>query len=249
MPSYTTNLNLTKSTVGGDTNVWGGHLNGNADTIDGIFADAGNGTSVGLNVGSGKTLTVAGTANFTGTTTFSSSGFSLNSYSFVDYSSGFRIGALDDDDETLTLKGFGGSTSMVLGDGNITVTGSVAFDTSTLKVDATNNKVGIGTASPAYALDILNNAGGEVFNISSDGGSNGVFIRMDTDNSSPIKFGMDENNGHFQYFYNGVKKFEAKNNGDILLNGDGAKIFMQSPNGTEYYLSVDNSGNLVVTSV
>jgi len=58
MPAYTTNLNLTKPTVGGDTNVWGGYINGNSDTVDGIFADAGNGTSVGLNVGSGKTLTV-----------------------------------------------------------------------------------------------------------------------------------------------------------------------------------------------
>jgi hypothetical protein len=37
-----------------------------------------------------------------------------------------------------------------------TITGDLTVDTSTLKVDSTNNRVGIGTASPAagYALDV-----------------------------------------------------------------------------------------------
>lgn len=67
----TTNLGLTKPTVGGSDNTWGGTLNNNLDSVDAIFAGAGNGTSVGLNVGSGKTLTVAGTATISGTTTIS----------------------------------------------------------------------------------------------------------------------------------------------------------------------------------
>ena len=66
MPSYTTNLNLAKPTVGGDTNQWGGYLNTNTDTLDGIFNGAGTGTSVGLQVGSGKTLKVGGTLTATG---------------------------------------------------------------------------------------------------------------------------------------------------------------------------------------
>ena len=45
-----------------------------------------------------------------------------------------------------------------------TVTGDLTVDTSTLKVDSTNNRVGIGTATPAsgYSLDILGAAVGGI---------------------------------------------------------------------------------------
>lgn len=74
--SYTANLNLTKPEVGASRDTWGTKTNADWDAVDALFNAAGTGTSVGLNVGSGKTLSVAGTLDVTGTI----SGSAFSSY-------------------------------------------------------------------------------------------------------------------------------------------------------------------------
>lgn len=67
--TLTTNLSLTKPEPGASADSWGGKLNDNFDDLDAIFKSDGTGTSVGLKVGSGNTLAVAGSLNISGTAT------------------------------------------------------------------------------------------------------------------------------------------------------------------------------------
>lgn len=66
MPTTTPNLGLTLPTPNVDTG-WGSTLNTDFTLIDDLFAANGAGPSVGLNVGSGKTLNVGGTLIGSGT--------------------------------------------------------------------------------------------------------------------------------------------------------------------------------------
>ena len=118
------------------------------------------------------------------------------------------------------------TTNQILGSGgtatlaSATITGDLTVDTSTLKVDATNNRVGILTASPAYALDV---AGA------------GNFQQLRVSNSGATNIGLVNTTSGLTY---SLYSANSASNGF-----DGFGIL----DGTSYVLRINTNGALVLT--
>ena len=113
------------------------------------------------------------------------------------------------------LKAFSDGTDAI---DALTVTGDLTVDTNTLHVDATNNRVGIGTVSPSQTVEISNdgNAGLDIV----DSGSGDPAIRLSVANSAGY-VGTTTNHS-LRFIANDSEVGRFLSGGGLTFNGDTA---------------------------
>jgi hypothetical protein len=102
-----------------------------------------------------------------------------------------------------------------------TFSGDVTVDTSTLKVDSTNNRVGVGTASPSQSLEVagnifVNTSGNPNLTVKTSGAGNNPTIRIQADtNYWDLQTLFSNSTDDLDFQYNGTSTMKIDNAGHI----------------------------------
>ena len=109
----------------------------------------------------------------------------------------------------------------ITGQGTTTLTGDLAVDTNVLKVDSSNNRVGIGTASPSQTLEtagniFINTSGNPNLTVKTTGAGNNPFVRIQADtNYWDLQSLFSNTNDELDFRYNGTSTMITDKNGHI----------------------------------
>ena len=226
--TYTTNLQLRKPEVGSSTNTWGTKLNADLDQVDAVFSANGAGTSVGLHVGTGKTLNVDGTLKASGVVTLDGSQNELQFNSSGGYSVALKAPA-DTNDTNIKLilpdtTNTSGSSGPALIATNITNNvATLQFGTPTVAVDSyfassglSNKDLGVGLhikTGDSGASSVLTSADELVIEGSAD---SGMTILSGASNVGQFRFG-DSGNSNI----GGISYSHADNKMNFITGGTG----------------------------
>lgn len=104
--------------------------------------------------------------------------------------------------------------------GNGTFSGNLTVDTSTLVVDSSNNRVGIGTTSPNNQLDVYNASGNAGMNITSSSTGTSFINFADIDDNDRGQISYVNTDDSFRIKVEDTEKFRMKGSGDFHADGD-----------------------------
>jgi len=114
-----------------------------------------------------------------------------------------------------------GGTAAITGNttmgGTAAITGDLTVDTSTLKVDATNNRVGIGTASPTVNLDVTSSGNNFILVKDSSSGS-GIYLKAASDGAAEMQTAGGNNTLGFRT--SGNERMQIDGSGNLRVPGN-----------------------------
>jgi len=215
--TFTTNLNLTKPEVGASTDTWGTKLNDDLDDLDALFSATGTSVAMNLDGAVIDSSVIGGTTPAAGTFTTLTANTSITG--------------------TLATAAQPNITSVGTLS-SLTVSGDATFDTSTLKVDSTNNRVGIGTASPSAPLDV---AGNFIFKSP----TNTLYGNFDTTTAGYGAFRL-QNQGSNYGFIGQTSSVLASGGSNTALGLRSENEFAIATGGSTERMRIDSSGRLLV---
>ena len=110
--------------------------------------------------------------------------------------------------------------------GTLGVTGDATFDTNTLKVDSSNNRVGIGTASPSYTLHSSTSTGSDYAGFFHNGAGSGngtaLVAKGGANNSGAGTFIVQDYGGNEDFKVDGLGRVTMPSQPTFSVRGDGS---------------------------
>ena len=106
----------------------------------------------------------------------------------------------------------------------VSIPNGLNFDSNTLVIDATNNRVGVGTASPSYPL-VVNNSGSTEIQIRAGNTSDSVLLFGDTDSAAIGRITYAHSSNSMAFLTNSSEAMRITSAGDVGIGATTPTVY------------------------